>query len=92
LEPNIGEMKRFFVRPAFRGMGLGKKLTRMVLEEAARIGYERIRLDTMPWMVEAVSLDESLGFRRIAPYGLNPICGAVHMEIVLKSAEGIIGR
>ena len=75
LKQNIGEMKRLYVRPEHRGTGLGKRLAQKVLEEAAGMGYERIRLDTTPEMGGAIRLYESLGFKRIAPYRPNPIRG-----------------
>jgi ribosomal protein S18 acetylase RimI-like enzyme len=81
LEPDIGEMKRLYVRPKYRGRGLGKRLAQKVLEEAGSIGYQYIRLNTMPEMTAAIRLYESLGFTRIAPYGPNPVEGAIHMEI-----------
>ena len=81
LEPTIGEMKRLYVRPKFRGTGLGKRLTLRILEEAAAIGYTRVRLDTAPEMAQGIRLYESLGFRRIAPYRPNPVEGALFMEI-----------
>ncbi len=87
LEPGVGEMKRLYVRPEHRGTGLGKRLARTVLEEAAGVGYERIRLDTTPEMAGAIRLYESLGFTRIAPHRPNPIEGALYMEIVLGSAS-----
>ncbi len=87
LGPSVGEMKRLFVRPEHRGTGLGKRLAETVLEEAAGIGYERIRLDTTPEMAGAIRLYESLGFTRIAPYRANPIEGALYMEIRLGGAS-----
>lgn len=81
LEPTIGEMKRLFVRPKFRGTGLGKRLTLKILEEAAAIGYKRLRLDTAPEMAQGIRLYEALGFRRIPPYRPNPVEGALFMEI-----------
>jgi ribosomal protein S18 acetylase RimI-like enzyme len=87
LGPGVGEMKRLYVRPEHRGTGLGKRLALKVLEEAAGLGHERIRLDTTPGMAGAIRLYESLGFTRIAPYRPNPIEGALYMEITVGGAS-----
>ena len=84
LEPGICEMKRLYVRPNFRGRGLGRTLTERILAEARGIGYERIRLDTVePVMGAAVALYRQLGFQEIAPYGDHAIPGTLFMELDL---------
>ena len=79
----ICEMKRLYTLPGFRGLGIGRTLCEAVIHRARRVGYERMRLDTLPWMNTARSLYVSLGFREIDPYRLNPVEGAVFMELIL---------
>jgi len=80
----ICEMKRLFVRPAFRGQGLGRSLIESVIREARTIGYTAMRLDTLPpKMNDAIALYRAFGFQEIAPYYENPVPGAKFMELSL---------
>jgi ribosomal protein S18 acetylase RimI-like enzyme len=83
LEPRVCEMKRLYLRPAYRGKGVGRALTKAVIDEARTRGYRAMRLDTTPGLTEAIALYRSLGFREIEPYRLNPIPGALFMELDL---------
>ena len=84
LEADICEMKRLYLRPQFRGKGLGRILADRIIAEARQIGYRRMRLDTVePVMKDAVAMYRKLGFHEIAPYCKNPIAGALYMELLL---------
>jgi putative acetyltransferase len=84
LDSKVCEMKRLYLRPQFRGKGLGRALAETVIAEAGAIGYERMRLDTVePVMKDAVAMYRRLGFKEIAPYRTNPIEGAMYMELEL---------
>jgi GNAT superfamily N-acetyltransferase len=84
LDDEICEMKRLYLRPQFRGQGIGRVLVERVIDEARTIGYRRMRLDTVaPIMRDAVAMYRRFGFREIAPYRENPIAGALYMELEL---------
>jgi putative acetyltransferase len=80
----ICEMKRLYLRPSFRGKGLGRAIAEKIITDARSIGYQCMRLDTIePLMKDAVEMYRKLGFREIAPYRPNPIAGAMYMELQL---------
>jgi putative acetyltransferase len=77
---NACEMKRLFVRPGFRGLGLGRKLVESALEMARLTAYDCVLLDTLDDMEAARALYEGLGFEEIPPYYYNPIAGAHYLK------------
>ena len=84
LEAGICEMKRLYVRPGDRGLGLGRMLVERVIAEARAIGYERMRLDTIASaMKDAIALYRRMGFVDIAPYSSIPVDSALWMELLL---------
>ena len=78
--PNAAEMKRLYVRPAFRGFGLGRQLAETILDAARQAGYASVLLDTLDDMEAARNLYADLGFLSIEPYYHNPIPGAHYLK------------
>ena len=84
LDPTTCEMKRLYLRDEFRGLGLGRIMALKLIEEARKIGYRTMMLDTIEdKMKSAVSLYRSLGFIPCPPYYHNPIEGVLYMELKL---------
>ena len=83
--PNAAEMKRLYVRNAFRGLGLGRQLTEGILDAARRAGYDHVLLDTLDDMESARALYTDLGFESIAPYYHNPVAGAHYLKVSLNT-------
>ncbi len=79
----ICEMKRLYVRPEYRGQGVGILLSNNIIAEARSLGYQKMRLDTLDSLKEAVQLYRRLGFYEIEPYRFNPLPGAIYMELNL---------
>lgn len=77
------EMKRLYVRSGYRGKCIGKALAKQILNTARKLGYTHMRLDTLPFMKEAITLYLSLGFKEIDPYRYNPYEGAKFFELKL---------
>jgi ribosomal protein S18 acetylase RimI-like enzyme len=81
----VCEMKRLYVRPAFRGTGLGRTLAESIIEAAREVGYTHMRLDTMPGKMDrAIAMYRSFGFRKIEPYYNNPYDEVAFMELDLS--------
>jgi putative acetyltransferase len=83
--PDACEMKRLFVRPAFRRYGLGRQLAQQLLERATQAGYRNMLLDTLDDMEAAREMYATLGFEEIPPYYFNPIPGAHYLKAELDA-------
>jgi putative acetyltransferase len=83
LNHSAGEVKRLYLRPQFRGRGLGRYLLENVIERARAIGYQALYADTLPGMTDALSLYARMGFEAVEAYGSNPTPGAIFMKLQL---------
>ena len=77
------EFKRLYVRPAFRGAGLGQALLDWLIAEARAAGYQEVLGDTMPVMEAALRMYDRMGFERTAPYAADPTAGAIFLRLRL---------
>jgi ribosomal protein S18 acetylase RimI-like enzyme len=82
-DANRCELKRLYIRPAFRHLGLGVMLSQKVITDARQIGYDKILLDTLSSMTPAMNLYKKLGFQEISAYYHNPIEEAVYFSLDL---------
>ena len=80
LEPKVGEIKRVYVRADHRGPGFGPRLTHALLRRARELGYERVRVDTLPTMAAAIQFYQEMGFEPIPAYWPHPVPGALFFE------------
>ena len=83
LEKEVCELKRMYIREVARGIGLGKSLLQESLKQAKALGYAKMRLDTLPSMIAAISLYKKFGFYEIESYRYNPIEGTKYLECAL---------
>ncbi len=84
LDAETCEMKRLYVRPGSRGLGVGRALAIAVIDAARDMGYRQMRLDTLAGMDDAQGLYRTLGFREIAAYYENPVPGTRYLELDLR--------
>lgn len=83
LEAGVCEMKRLYVKPEFRGKGIGRALAEKIIAQARESGYKKMRLDTVNSMTEAIALYRSFGFKEIPQYRVNPLPDAMFFELDL---------
>jgi ribosomal protein S18 acetylase RimI-like enzyme len=90
-QDGVCELKRLWVRPGFRGLGLGRRLVETALAAARAAGHRTMLLDTLPQMADARRLYDLLGFRETTPYYHNPVAGVVYMALALHESDARSG-
>jgi len=80
INSEVAELKRMFVLTEYNGQGIGKKMLGIIIDIARELKYKKIKLDTLPGMIQAQRLYRSFGFVDIASYRFNPVEGTVFME------------
>jgi len=92
LEPKVGEIKRIYVRADHRGPGFGPRLTRALLSRGRELGYDRVRVDTLPTMSAAIQFYQTMGFAPIPSYWSHPVPGALFFEYTFGEPTPSPGR
>ncbi|HEY6238516.1 MAG TPA: GNAT family N-acetyltransferase [Thermoplasmata archaeon] len=83
LDAKVGEIKRISVRPDFRGKEFGAIFVAAMIDRARELGYEQLKVDTLPSMTSAIEFYQEAGFKPAPPYWPNPAAGAVYFERTL---------
>lgn len=86
-EEGVCEMKRLYVKPAFRKFGIGRALVEVLIDASEQLGYPKMRLDTLDRLVAAITLYKQYGFEIINAYYENPLPGVVYMERKVRSEK-----
>jgi ribosomal protein S18 acetylase RimI-like enzyme len=87
LESKVGEIKRIYVRADHRGPGFGPRLTRALLSRARALGFERVRVDTLPTMTAAIQFYQEMGFDPMPAYWPHPVPGALFFEYMVRKTK-----
>jgi ribosomal protein S18 acetylase RimI-like enzyme len=85
MSPTMGEVRRLYVDPGARSVGLGRRLVQRALNHAAAVGFERLVLATLPGMAAAIALYRSMGFAEAEPHVADPTDGVIYLALELPS-------